>query len=100
MCRPLFCTHGLKVNGLVTTRKMELNGTKWDSEGVGNYYNQYYKLECSPQDECWDIDMEGEREDEGCGQDTWSNWRGTNVCDDCEHETIEKDIFSDHDYVW
>ena len=78
----------------------ELNGTKWDSEGVGNYYNQYYKLECSPQDECWDIEMEGEQEDKGCEQDTWSNWRGTNVCDDCEHETIEKDIFSDHDYIW
>ena len=78
----------------------ELNGTKWDSEGVGNYYNQYYKLECPPQDECWDIEMEGEQEDKECEQDTWSSWRGTNVCDDCEQEGIEKDTFSSHDYSW
>jgi hypothetical protein len=78
----------------------ELKGTKWDSEGVGNYYNQYYKLECPPEDECWDIEMEGEREDDKRGeQDTWSSWRGTNVPDDCEHEGIAEDIFADHNYT-
>jgi hypothetical protein len=77
-----------------------LNGTQWDSEGVGNYYNQYYKLECPPEDECWDIEMEGEQDEKGGEQDTWSSWRETNIADDCEHERTETDIFADHDYTW
>ena len=79
----------------------EHNGAKWDSEGVGNYYNKYYKLDCLPAgDECWDIEMEGEQEDKGSEQDNWSSWRGTNVPDDCEHERTEEDIFADRDYTW
>ena len=45
--------------------------------------NQYYILECPPEDECWDIETEGE-------QDTWASWRGTSIPDDCERERTER----------
>ena len=76
----------------------EHGGAKWDSEGVGNLYNQYYKLGCPPEDECWDIEIEGEREDKGVAQDPWSSWRGANSIDEFEHERTEGDIVYDRDY--
>ena len=74
------------------------NGTQWDSQGVGEYYNRYYKLDCPLEDECWDIEMEGEDEDKEGQQDNWSNWRETNASDECEHGRTREDIFADHDY--
>ena len=76
------------------------NGTKWDSEGVGKNYNQYYKLDCPLEDECWDIEMEGEQEDKEVQQDNWSSWRETNAHDECEHDRTRKDIFAERDYQW
>ena len=37
--------------------------SKWDSEGVSSYYNEYYDLKSHSQmsDECWDVEMESEQ---------------------------------------
>ena len=78
----------------------EHNGTKWDSEGVGEYYNRYYKLACPLEDERWDIEMEGEQENKEGQHDNWSSWRETNVRDKYEHDTNRKDIFADRDHQW
>ena len=78
------------------------NIIKWDSEGVGNYYERYYKLDSRNDEECWDIEMEGaEMESDDKEIDNWSNWRGADKSDDCGYERSEKeDFFVDNDYVW
>ncbi|XP_028394618.1 small RNA 2'-O-methyltransferase-like [Dendronephthya gigantea] len=71
--------------------------TKWDSEGVGNYYERYYKLDCPNDEECWDMEN-AEMESDDKEIDNWSNWRSTNISGDCEHQRSKREeFFADND---